>query len=95
MKASSSHYYALSGSTGKVVASHEKVARSSPGLIEAVPIYMYCALVALRGYCPVKGGGNGQSIGSTVSDSIVHSWLWSTATESCLLGYFGNITTSS
>ena len=28
-------------------------------------------------------GGNGQSIGSTVFDAIVLSWLWSTATVSC------------
>ena len=28
-----------------------------PGLTEAVSIYMYCALVALKGYCPVNGGG--------------------------------------
>ena len=44
-----------SGSTGKVVASHAGIPGSSPGLTEA--IYMHCALVALRGYCPVKGGG--------------------------------------
>ena len=37
-----------------MVASHAEIARSSPGLTEAVPICMYCALVALRGYCPVK-----------------------------------------
>ena len=49
--------YTLSGSTGKVVASHAKISRSSLGLTEAVPIYMYCALVALRGYCPVRGEG--------------------------------------
>ena len=28
-------------------------------------------------------GGSGQSIGSTVSDAIDRSWLWSTATWSC------------
>ena len=86
--------YTLSGSTGKVVASHAEIPRSGPGLTEA--IFMHCALVALRGYCPVKGGGGkGQSIGSTVSDAIVRSWLWSTATGSRPLGYLGNITTSS
>ena len=31
-----------------------------------------------------------QSIGSTVSDAIVRSWLWSTATRSSPLGYFSN-----
>ena len=36
------------------------------------------------------GGGCDQSIGSTFSDVIVRSWLWSTATRSSLLGYFSN-----
>ena len=40
-------------------------------------------------------GSNGQSIGSTVSDTIVRSWLWSTVTGSCPLGYFSSITASS
>ena len=38
--------------------------------------------VKLREHCPIKGGINGQSIGSIVSDAIIRSWLWSTATES-------------
>ena len=42
-----------------------------------------CTLqVALRSYCPVKDGGNGESNESTVSDAIVRSWLWSTSTLS-------------
>ena len=45
-----------------------------------------------HGVLPCKGGVNDQSIGSIVSDSIVRSWLWSTATGSCQLGYFGSIT---
>ena len=57
-------------------------------------IYMYCVLVALRGYYLVKGGGYGQSIGSTVSGVIVRSSLLSTATGSRPLGYLGNITAS-
>ena len=40
-------------------------------------------------------GGNGQLIGSTVSDAIVRSWQWSTATGSSQLGYFSSITASS
>ena len=35
-----------------------------------------------------KGGGYDKSIESTVSDAIVRSWLWSTATTSSPLGYF-------
>ena len=34
-------------------------------------------------------------IESTVSDTIVHSWLWPTATGSTPLGYFSNITAGS
>ena len=34
-----------------------------------------------------EGVGCDQSIGSTVSDAIVQSWLWSTATRSSQLGY--------
>ena len=51
--------------------------------------------VELKGYYTVKSGGNGQSIGSTVTDAIVQSWLWATATGSCPLGYFSSITASS
>ena len=51
--------------------------------------------VALAEYCPVKGGGNGQSIGSTVTDAIGRSWLLFTATGSCQLGYFSGVTANS
>ena len=37
-----------------------------------------------------KGEGCDQSIESTVSDAIVRSWLWSTATSSSPLGHFSN-----
>ena len=46
--------------------------------------------VELRGYCPVQGGRCDKSIGSTVSDAIVRSWFWSTATSSPL-GYFSKL----
>ena len=36
-------------------------------------------------------GGCDQSIGSTVSDAIVRSWLWSTATRSSPLCYFSRL----
>ena len=35
-----------------------------------------------------EGGECNQSIGSTVSDAIVRSWLWSTAACGSPLGYF-------
>ena len=38
------------------------------------------------GVLPKRVGECDQSIGSTVSDAIVRSWLWSTATRSSLLG---------
>ena len=38
-----------------------------------------------------EGGGCDQSIGSTVSDAIVCSWLWLTATRSSPLGYFSRL----
>ena len=50
--------------------------------------------VVLRRYWPVEGGGNGQSIGYTVSDAIVCSWQESTTTGSRPLGYFSSITAS-
>ena len=59
-------------------------ARSIPYWAETAPIYMH---EALKGYF-TWGWGCDQSIGSTVSDPIVHSLLWSTATRSSPLGYF-------
>ena len=45
---------------------------------------------AVEGFGTAHEGGVGdKSIGSTVSDAIVSSWLWSTATRSSPLGYFG------
>ena len=39
----------------------------------------------------IEGGGCDQSIGSTVSDAIVRSWLWLTATRSSTLGCFSTL----
>ena len=83
-------WHTLSGHIGKVVASNAevcKVARSNPGCGWAAPIYTMHE--ALRGHCPCRWGvGGNQSIGSTVSDTIVCNWLWLTATRSSPLGYF-------
>ena len=62
----------MSGRIGKVVASHPEVARSIPGWAETAPIYTIHE--ELRGTAH-EGGGCDQSIGSTVSDAIVRSWL--------------------
>ena len=80
-------FYTPSGCIGKVLPRMLKVPRSNPGCGWAAPIYTMHE--ALRGYCH-KGGGRDQSIGSTVSDAIFRSWLWSTATRSSPLGYFSN-----
>ena len=73
-----------------------------PKLLGSIPLttLMICSpqlyvQVAIKGFSPVKGGDNYQSIVSTVSDAIVRSWLWSTATGNCPLGYFSIITASS
>ena len=51
--------------------------------------------VKLGRYCHVKGGGKSQLFESNVSDANVRSWLCSTATGNCPLGYFSCITGSS
>ena len=86
-----SKLWTLSGSIyiGKVVASH--VDRSLQGRFLA---RLLLCMRRSRGTAH-EGVGNGKSIGSTVSDAIVSSWLWSTATRSCQLGYFSSISASS
>ena len=87
-----SHYFSatLSGRICKVVASHAEGCK-----IESL-LWLSCTdLYYARGAQGVLlmrvGGGCDQSIGSTVSDAIVRSWLWSTATRSCSLGYFSRL----
>ena len=66
-----------------------KVPGSGPGIGIGTPLIYSAHLyvqVALKGYCPVMVGGNEQCIGSTVSDAIICSWLWSTVTGSCPFG---------
>ena len=65
-----------------------KVARLNPGCGWDAPIFTMHEV--LGGYCP-WGWGCDQSIGSTVSDAIVRSWLWSTATRGSTLGYFSRL----
>ena len=82
--------YTLSGYTGNVVASHASAAR----LILADVGLIYTMHEALRGHwCTAHDGGscNNQSIGSTVSDNIVHSWLFLTANKSSPLGCFSTV----
>ena len=50
---------------------------------------LQCAIRGAQRVLPCVGWeGCDQSIGSTVSDAIVRSWLWLTATGSSPLGYF-------
>ena len=72
---------------GKVVVSHAAVARSSP----AECADLYYARGAHRPGTAHEGGGCDQSIESTVSDSIIRSWLWLTATRSSPLGCFSTL----
>ena len=76
----------LSSRIGKVVASHAegcKVAGSDPGCGWAAPIYTMHE--ALRGYWPWGWGVRPVNL---ISDAIVRSWLWSTATRCSQFGYF-------
>ena len=76
----------LSGPIGKVVASHDAVARSIPAEVTLI----YNMHYALRGNCPESGGCD-KLIGSTVSDATVGSCLWLTATKSSPLGCFSTL----
>ena len=74
--------YTLSGRIGKVVASHAEgchVARSIPAVAE---LHRFVLCTRRSGGTAHVGGGCDQSIGSTVSDAIIRSWLWLTATRS-------------
>ena len=54
-----------------------------------------CCARWAQGVLPMRVGVYGHSIRSTIFDSIVRSWLWSTVTWSYPLGYFSCITASS
>ena len=71
--------HTLSGHIGKVVASHAAVTRSIP---------LRCSDLYYARGAVHEGGRCDQSIGSTVSDAIVRSWLWLTATRSSPVGCF-------
>ena len=94
--------YTLSGRIGKVVASHAAVARSI-----SLRCTDLCYARGAQGVLPMRVGGGStvnsvlvdlywsqyshQSIGSTVSDAIVRSWLWLTATRSSPVGCFSTL----
>ena len=83
----------LSGRTGSALVWHSEVAGSRltkcSKSCDLQPA-LQCAIRGAQGVVPCVGWGCDQSIGSTVSDAIVRSWLWLTATRNFPLGYFGN-----
>ena len=72
--------------SGRKVASHAAVTRSSPAEVALFILCMRCS-----GGTVHEGGECDQSIGSIVSDAIVRSWLWLTATRSSPLGCFSRL----
>ena len=80
-------FFTLSGRIGKVVASHAAVARSVP----ALRFHWFILCTRLSEGTAHEGGGCDQSIGSTVSDAIVRSWLWLTETRSSPLACFSTL----
>ena len=63
-----------------------------PTVARSIPRSGYPDLCFARLARAHEGAVTGQSIGCTISNAIVRSWLWSTATRSCTLGYFSSIT---
>ena len=79
--------YTLSGCIGKVVASHAEGCREKSQL----RLHSLIQCTTNSGGTAHEARGCDQSIEFTVSDGIVHSLLWSTATRSSLLGYFSRL----
>ena len=73
----------MSDRIGKVVASHAKGCKVDSRL--RLHRFIICTIGS--GGAANEGGGYDQSIRSTVSDAIVRSWSWSTATRSSQSGY--------
>ena len=67
----------MSGRIFKVVASHVEGCKIESRL----RLHRFIQCTRRSGGTAREGGGCYQSIGSTVSDAIVRSWLWSTATR--------------
>ena len=71
--------------------SHVRRSLSAVSLVICSPARIAVCKRGAQGVLPCVGWGCNQSIGSTVSDAIVGSWLWSTATRSSQLGYFSKL----
>ena len=57
-----------------------KVARLKDRIQAVAELHRFILCTRRSGGTAHEGGGCDQSIGSTVSDAIIPSWLWSTAT---------------
>ena len=84
----------LSGSTGRALAWHSEGRTFAAHWV--MQVLWFAARIALcntwsSGVLSCVGWGCDQSIGSTVSDAIVSSWLWSTATRSSPFGNFSTL----
>ena len=84
--------YTLSGRTGSALVSHTRGRVFERRLLQQVlrfvgRVYTGVPYVELRGYCHEDRGCD-QSIGSTVSDAILHCGLWLTETRSSSLCNF-------
>ena len=55
---------------------------------DSAEVHWFTLCTRRSGGTAQEGGGCDQSIGSTVSDAIVRSWLWLTATRSSPVGCF-------
>ena len=65
-----------------------KVAWLQDRISDVAELHRFILCTRRSGDTAHEGGGCDQSIGSTISDAKVRSWLWSTATRSSTLGYF-------
>ena len=77
------YIYTLSGSIGKVVASHAAVARSIP--LRCTDLYYARGAQGVR---PMRVGSATSQLDLPSLDAIVRSWLWLTATRSSPVGCF-------
>ena len=68
-----------------------KVARLQDRISAVAALHRFNCARGPQGVLPMRVEGCDQSIGSTVSDAIARSWLWSTATRSSPLGYFSRL----
>ena len=67
------------------------VARLQDRITAVAELHRFILCTRRSGGTAHDGWGCDQSIGSTISDAIVRSWLWSTATRNSTLGYFSRL----